>query len=54
VPCTAPCTVYAEHCTSRWVVSMITDAEIEDERRRLRQVRMIVDLTCAMIAQSHP
>ncbi len=28
--------------------------EIEDERRRARQVRLIVDFTCAMIAQSRP
>lgn len=28
--------------------------EIEDERRRARQVRLIVDFTCAMIAQGRP
>lgn len=30
---------------------MPTREEIEDERRRARRVRHIVDLTCAMIAQ---
>ncbi len=28
-----------------------TSEEIEDERRRARRVRLIVDFTCAMIAQ---
>ena len=31
---------------------MPTREEIEDERRRARRVRQIVDFTCAMIAQS--
>lgn len=30
-----------------------TSEEIEDERRRARRVRQIVDFTCAMIAQGH-
>ncbi len=30
---------------------MPTREEIEDERRRARRVRQIVDFTCAMIAQ---
>ncbi len=32
-------------------MSMPTREEIEDERRRARRVRQIVDFTCAMIAQ---
>jgi hypothetical protein len=31
-----------------------TREEIEDEKRRARRVRTIVDLTCAMIAQGRP
>jgi hypothetical protein len=30
-----------------------TREEVEDEQRRARRVRQIVDFTCAMIAQGH-
>src|SRR5512141_1358764 len=31
-----------------------TREQIEDERRRARRVRLIVDFTCALIAQTRP
>ncbi len=31
-----------------------TREEIEDEQRRARRVRLIVDFTCALIAQTRP
>ncbi|MGE5360197.1 MAG: hypothetical protein ACM3NQ_14365 [Bacteroidales bacterium] len=31
-----------------------TGEQIEDERRRARRVRLIVDFTCALIAQTRP
>ncbi len=34
-------------------MNLPTRDEIEDEQRRARRVRQIVDFTCAMIAQGH-